>query len=708
MDQNNPKSLKSLWKWYKQKVYENCTGRSDTENRLEYWRNQLFAATVLYLIPLSFIVLIPGIYMAFVEQLVYLIVADIIAVISLLLIAFAPRISVYLRKVIFCIAFYLVSIALLFYLGTFGPGLMYLLAMSVFVVLILDQRYGVGVVVLNIIVCVALGVEVNINLLDSAALSNYELDSWVAVSSNLVFLSLLAVILIPKLFDGLEKSMEKQNRLRSENEKNQQKLEKSVDRVEQKNRELSRSEENYRNLFELSPLPMYVFDMKSYKFLDVNKAMVKKYGYSRRELLSKTIKDVRPREEIPRLVEKVNEVGNSSEVHEVGVFKYRKKNGEIVLADITTTTVDYEGAVARLVIANDITEQVKAEDELQKSEARLQGIIDSQTNFMLRTDLEGYYTYYNPKFEKEFGWLHKVENLKGVHCMDSVMPHHQKRVVGTVEKCIENPNKVFQVEIDKPAKKGGVRTTIWDFVCLTDSSGNPSEIQCVGIDITEKKISENKLKQSLEEKNTLLAEIHHRVKNNLAVVSGLMQIQAFEEENKEVEAKLLDSVSRIRTMASIHELLYESNSFSHINFSSMVKKLTKDISTAMRGEKKIELEIFDDPIKLNINQAIPCAIMVNEVLTNAFKHAFKGENEGKIVVSMKTDGEKVSVAVRDNGVGFEEDKVKDGGSLGLHLIQILTQQIEGEYQYENADPGTRFTIEFVKKNIKGAASSLSV
>ena len=708
MDQNNPKSLKSLWKWYKQKVYENCTGRSDTENRLEYWRNQLFAATVLYLIPLSFIVLIPGIYMAFVEQLVYLIVADIIAVISLLLIAFAPRISVYLRKVIFCIAFYLVSIALLFYLGTFGPGLMYLLAMSVFVVLILDQRYGVGVVVLNIIVCVALGVEVNINLLDSAALSNYELDSWVAVSSNLVFLSLLAVILIPKLFDGLEKSMEKQNRLRSEIEKNQQKLEKSVERVEQKNRELSRSEENYRNLFELSPLPMYVFDMKSYKFLDVNKAMVKKYGYSRRELLSKTIKDVRPREEIPRLVEKVNEVGNSSEVHEVGVFKYRKNNGEIVLADITTTTVDYEGNIARLVIANDITEQKKAEEELQKSKARLQGIIDSQTNYLIRTDLEGYYTYYNSKFEKDFGWLHNTNDLIGLHCMESIMEYHHEKVVKIVEKCLKTPNRVFQVEIDKPGKNNDVRTTIWDFVCLTDLSGSPSEIQCVGIDITEKKISENKLKQSLEEKNTLLAEIHHRVKNNLAVVSGLMQIQAFEEENKEVEAKLLDSVSRIRTMASIHELLYESKSFSQINFSSMVKKLSADITSAMKGEKKIGLEISDEPIQLNINQAIPCAIMINEVLTNAFKHAFNGKNEGKIEVSIETAGEKVTVSVRDDGVGFEEGKVKDSGSLGLKLIQILTQQIEGEYQYKNADPGTRFTIEFVKKDIKGAASSLTI
>lgn len=538
-------SLNSVWNWYKQKVYDKCTGRSDADNTLEYWRNQLFAETVLYLIPLSIIVLIPGIYMAFVEQLVYLIVADVIAVASLLIIAFAPGISVYLRKLIFCIAFYLVSIALLFYLGTFGPGLMYLLAMSVFVVLILDQRYGVGVVALNVIVCIALGVEVNINMLDSAALSNYELDSWVAVSSNLVFLSILAVILIPKLFNGLKSTLEKQNRLRSDLEKNQQKLEQSVERIEKKNRELGRSEENYRNLFEMSPQPMYVFDMESYRFLDVNKAMAKNYGYSRDELLSKTIKDVRPQEEIPRLGKKVKEVGYSSEIHKVGVFKYLKKNGEIILANITTTTVAYEGDVARLVIANDITEQRKAEEELQKSKARLQGIIDSQTNFLIRTDLNGYYTYYNPKFEQEYGRLHSAEDLTGIHCMESVMEYHYDRVFNTVEKCIKAPNRVFQVEIDKPAKDGGVRTTIWDFVCLTDSSDNPSEIQCIGIDISEKKVNENKLKQSLEEKKTLLAEIHHRVKNNLAVVSGLMQIQAFEEENKEVESKLMDSVSRI-------------------------------------------------------------------------------------------------------------------------------------------------------------------
>ena len=227
-----------VWSSYRDVVFRNTSAPPGEDDALQYWRDHLFAATVFYLMPLSLIALIPGIYAAYAEGLTYLIVADGFAVISLLVIAFVPGIPVYTRKLIFCAALYLVSLALLFYLGTFGPGLMYLLAVGVFVILIFEKRYGFIVVLLNTLICTIFGFAIYYGWWDTLVLSVYDLQSWIAVSSNLVFLNLLAVLLIPKLYNGLNKTIQEENRLRVELEQNQQKLNRSLEELEQKNGEL--------------------------------------------------------------------------------------------------------------------------------------------------------------------------------------------------------------------------------------------------------------------------------------------------------------------------------------------------------------------------------------------------------------------------------------------------------------------------------------
>jgi len=344
-------------------------------------------------------------------------------------------------------------------------------------------------------------------------------------------------------------------------------------------RELKKSEKNYKDLFDLSPQPMYVFDLDTLEILDVNRAAVDKYGYSKNEFLTKTIRGIRPPGEMPLLEKRIQELGGGRDEVDAGIFQHQKKCGDIIYVHITTTTINYKGHIARIVVADDVTEKLR--------------------------------------YEK-------------------------------------------------------------------------------------------KLEDSLREKEVLLAEIHHRVKNNLAVVSGLMQIQAFDEKNREVERKLLDSVFRIRTMASIHELLYESRSFSQVNFSQMVQKLAKDISSSMEGEKDIGVNIFDDALQLNINQAIPCALMVNEVLTNVYKHAFNDKQSGSIKIEILTDGDEISVAVQDDGIGLEDNHTKNSSSLGMQLISILTQQLNGEFQYFGNQEGTRFCVTFVKRDVKGPANSLKI
>lgn len=137
--------------------------------------------------------------------------------------------------------------------------------------------------------------------------------------------------------------------------------------------------------------------------------------------------------------------------------------------------------------AQDITDRKQAENDLQAREEQLKSLIDSQTNYLIRNDLNGYYTYWNPKFEREFGWVHESNGMLGSISLGSICSYHHQRTKETVERCLANPGVPYQVELDKPSRDGRIRTTLWEFICLTNSDGVPIAFQCVGIDISTQK-----------------------------------------------------------------------------------------------------------------------------------------------------------------------------------------------------------------------------
>ncbi|WP_051935712.1 PAS domain-containing protein [Salegentibacter sp. Hel_I_6] len=149
-----------------------------------------------------------------------------------------------------------------------------------------------------------------------------------------------------------------------------------------------------------------------------------------------------------------------------------------------------DGSIVWDSIVLDVTQEKLAYELLELNESRQRSLLDSQTNYVIRTDIEGKYTYYNNKFQEDFGWIHGETGLIGENCMMAVIEKDRSKVEETVIRCLENPDTTFQLEIRKPRRDGNVRTTVWDFIALTDAKGNPAEIQCIGIDISEKKEAE--------------------------------------------------------------------------------------------------------------------------------------------------------------------------------------------------------------------------
>ncbi|MBI5680894.1 MAG: GAF domain-containing protein [Methanobacterium sp.] len=210
------------------------------------------------------------------------------------------------------------------------------------------------------------------------------------------------------------------------------------------------------------------------------------------------------------------------------------------------------------------------------------------------------------------------------------------------------------------------------------------------------KIAEEKIKKSLEEKEVLLKEIHHRVKNNMQIVSSLLRLQSRYIDDKKTFELFRDSQNRVKTMSLVHEKLYQSEDLSVIDFEEYIKSLINDLFRSYGITRGIILpQVSADNISFDVSTAIPCGLIINEIVTNSIKHAFPNGKKGTITVDLHSNGDDSYVlTVSDDGIGFPEDiDYKNTKSLGLHLVMALTDQIHGNIEMVK-NKGTKFKITF--------------
>ena len=242
---------------------------------------------------------------------------------------------------------------------------------------------------------------------------------------------------------------------------------------------------------------------------------------------------------------------------------------------------------------------------------------------------------------------------------------------------------------------GDVRWMQWINRGLFDLQGRLVEIQSVGRDISDRKRAEQQ-QASLQEKEALLKEIHHRVKNNLQIVYSLLRLQQRRTLDRQAAGILLDSQNRIKSIALVHEKLYRSDNLAEINFAQYISSLAASLlSSYCISSEHIALETKVEPIALDIDKAIPCGLILNELVSNALKYAFPENCAGEIQVELRAKNKNlVQLTVSDNGVGipsqFDLSRTK---SLGLQLVQDFVNQLEGTVRIESQQ-GTIVEISF--------------
>lgn len=269
------------------------------------------------------------------------------------------------------------------------------------------------------------------------------------------------------------------------------------------NKQIQESERKYREITENIADLIWTTD-KDFKMNYCSPSIETIFGYQPEEFISGSLNDKYAPETIEKYLEIVQSfkeklknrtLSNKDIWHLEG--QAIKKNGEVFwfLTVIKPSWNSQNQVTGILGITRDITSEKRALIELQESEERLQKIVSSETNYVLRTDLLGKHTYWNKTFERDFGSMYEKEGIAFGDSLKSICDYHHQRTKEAVMACMLNPGSVHQVELDKPSKERGIRTTLWDFVCLTDSNGNPTEMQCMGIDITDKRIAEEKVRK---------------------------------------------------------------------------------------------------------------------------------------------------------------------------------------------------------------------
>ena len=241
------------------------------------------------------------------------------------------------------------------------------------------------------------------------------------------------------------------------------------------------------------------------------------------------------------------------------------------------------------------------------------------------------------------------------------------------------------------------KTRHWTFE-EQDFASSLAHLISLGLEASRRKEAEENLKASLKEKEILMKEIHHRAKNNLTIISSLLNIQSRYISDKEARDVFKESQNRARSMALIHEKLYRSDELKEINFGEYIKNLTAELFHSYQTSSGIKLVMDIEDVDLDINTSVPLALIVNEIVTNSLKYAFPDKKTGNISVSFNKKCDELQLVVEDNGIGFPGDlDFKNTNSLGMQLVTSLTEQIKGNIKLKR-DNGTKFIIDFKEKS----------
>jgi two-component system, sensor histidine kinase PdtaS len=386
-----------------------------------------------------------------------------------------------------------------------------------------------------------------------------------------------------------------------------------------------------------------------------------------------------------------------------------------------------------LLVSLFILKRKKAERDLRVSEEKFRTIFNTIIDVYYRSDINGNIQMVSPSGTKVLGY-ENISEILGKNIAKELYYNPKGRE--EFQRCLEKDGKVLNFQSTLKRKDGTLIVVETNSHYIYDKMGKPIAVEGIFRDITKRTLAEKELKKaydnlevkveertkelsysykllekevderkqaqkrllsSISDKEVLLREVHHRVKNNFEIVSSLMDIGSMQTKNQETQKVLQDARNRIHSMALIHNQLYQNDHFDQIKMEKHAKQLVDHLSYIYSGIGKIIVPVIEpSDVYLSVNQAIPCALVLNELIANAYKHAFRAKDNGTVWISVKYSADnKVLIKVKDDGDGIPEGiDPNNANSLGFTIVrQLIVGQLKGDIRIKNEN-GTDICVEF--------------
>jgi len=454
---------------------------------------------------------------------------------------------------------------------------------------------------------------------------------------------------------------------------------------------LAESEGRFRSLFENATIGLYRTTPEG-RILMANPTLIRMLGYSDfKQLSSRNLEEngFEPsysRAQFIRRIEKEGEIKGLEATwkRRDGTIIYVRESAKAI-RDADGRVLCYEGTV------EDITERKKAEQVLEESERRFRTIFETAREAIFLKDRDSRYTLINPAMAALLGipaadLIGRTDaELFGKEGAAGIAVDDQKVLAGAIlqeERSLSFRGKTHIFSATK--------------VPMRNDKGEVTGICGIARDITERKKMEEALRLSLQEKDILLKELHHRAKNNMQIISSILNLQAGSVKDPVALECLRKSQTRIRSMALVHEKLYRSMDFARINFGEYLRSLASAVFQSCRiDSSRVKLDFKAEDVFLDINTAIPCGLMANELIVNALKYAFPDGRSGEVRIRLSSLGQdNYRIVISDNGVGIPKNiDFRNTESLGMQLVTLLVGQLDGTIVLQRKG-GTTFDIVF--------------
>jgi PAS domain S-box-containing protein len=456
--------------------------------------------------------------------------------------------------------------------------------------------------------------------------------------------------------------------------------------------ELEKSESKFRAMVAGSHDVTTVHDAQG-RIMYASPSTVRVLGYQPEFMIGKTPIEFVVPEDKALIAKDLGEVARGVNDGRPTEFRFRRADGVVVALESVGHNHLHNPAIEGLIInTRDITDRRKAEESLRQSERLFRDVFEHSPVGIMLVSLEGKILRTNARACQLIRYTEA--ELRGMTVYDFTHPDDfelTRRMLDTLRK---PENLVLPIQKRYIAKDGSV---VWVEGVTTPVRDNTGTVQYVIShlqDIGERLKAEERLLSSLKEKEVLLKEIHHRVKNNLQVISSLLNLQSSSVVDPAMRSLFSESQNRIRSMALIHEVLYRSNDLAAVPFGEYSRMLFGRLITA-HAARNIRSEIDVQDFVLGIDQAIPGGLILNEFVTNALKHGFPDGRPGSIRLQVAAREGHCVICVKDDGIGLPHGFDPAGaGTLGMQLVTSLTSQLEGRLEIASSNPGATFKLSF--------------